>query len=159
MGSFYDAFVGGGGPSYFWTGSCGTHSGLCVIDTRPGSNEYAGIQVGDQILEMGGVATIPASHVGFRQALTPPFDGNIVVQRGEANAEVTIPIPQYDFMAQIAIKNLVLGLSIAIIFVILQKYFGFIRITPSLAYPVEFRFFNVFSDFNHSCTGIWFAFK
>ena len=43
----------------------------------------------------------------------------------------------------LSMVGLVLGLSIAIIFVILQKYFGFIRITPSLAYPVEFRFFNV----------------
>ncbi len=43
----------------------------------------------------------------------------------------------------LSMVGLVLGLGIAIIFVLLQKYFGFIRITPSLAYPVEFRFFNV----------------
>ncbi len=110
VGSFYDAFAGGGGPSYFWTGNCGTHGGLCVLDTRSGNNEYAGIRVGDQILEMGGVSALPSSHVGFRQALTPPFDGNMLVQRDEANVSVTIPIPQYDFMNQIAIKNLVLGL-------------------------------------------------
>ena len=109
-GSFYDAFVGGGGPSYFWTGSCGKQGGLCVIDTRSGSHEYTGIRVGDQILEMGGVSDLPASHVGFRHALTPPFDGTMVVRRGETTVAVTIPIPQYDFMAQIVIKNLVLGL-------------------------------------------------
>jgi len=39
--------------------------------------------------------------------------------------------------------GLVVGLSIAIILVLLQKNFEFIMITPSLAYPVEFRILNV----------------
>ena len=43
----------------------------------------------------------------------------------------------------LSMVGLVLGLGLAIIFVLLQKYFGFIRITASLAYPVEFKFFNV----------------
>ncbi len=39
--------------------------------------------------------------------------------------------------------GLVIGLAIAIILVLLQKNFEFIMITPSLAYPVEFRILNV----------------
>ena len=35
------------------------------------------------------------------------------------------------------------GLGLAIIFVLLQKKFGLIMITPSLAYPVEYRLVNV----------------
>lgn len=41
--------------------------------------------------------------------------------------------------------GLFVGLSIAIPFVLLQKKYGFIMITQSLAYPVEFYFINVFS--------------
>tara|TARA_R110002073_G_scaffold57778_4_gene146759 strand:+ start:177385 stop:178587 length:1203 start_codon:yes stop_codon:yes gene_type:complete len=36
-----------------------------------------------------------------------------------------------------------IGLGLAIIFVLLQKQFGLIMITPSLAYPVEYKFTNV----------------
>ena len=43
----------------------------------------------------------------------------------------------------LSIFGLVVGLGIAIIFVLLQKQFGFIMITPSLAYPVEFKLLNV----------------
>ncbi len=39
--------------------------------------------------------------------------------------------------------GLIVGLTISIIFVILQKKFGFIMITSSLAYPVKFEFINV----------------
>jgi len=39
--------------------------------------------------------------------------------------------------------GLVVGLSIAIPFVLLQKKYGFIMITQTLAYPVEFRLINV----------------
>ncbi len=39
--------------------------------------------------------------------------------------------------------GLIVGLLIAITFVVLQKKFGIIMITPSLAYPVEFRLVNV----------------
>lgn len=43
----------------------------------------------------------------------------------------------------LSIVGLILGLGLAIIIVLFQKYFGFIRITPSLAYPVEFKISNV----------------
>ncbi len=39
--------------------------------------------------------------------------------------------------------GLIIGLSIAIIFVLLQKKFGLIMITTSLAYPVKFEMINV----------------
>jgi len=39
--------------------------------------------------------------------------------------------------------GLFVGMLIAIPFVLLQKKYGFIMITNSLAYPVEFRFMNV----------------
>lgn len=39
--------------------------------------------------------------------------------------------------------GLIIGLIIAITFVLLQIKFGLIMITPSLAYPVEFKMFNV----------------
>lgn len=39
--------------------------------------------------------------------------------------------------------GLLVGLSIAIIVVLLQKQFGLLMITPDLAYPVEFKFMNV----------------
>ncbi len=39
--------------------------------------------------------------------------------------------------------GLIVGLSISIPFVLLQKKYGFIMITQSLAYPVEFRYVNV----------------
>lgn len=41
--------------------------------------------------------------------------------------------------------GLIIGLAIAIPFVLLQKKYGFIMITQSLAYPVEFYFINVLS--------------
>ena len=44
----------------------------------------------------------------------------------------------------LTIFGLIIGLFIAIPFVLLQKKFGFIMITQSLAYPVEFHFTNVF---------------
>lgn len=40
--------------------------------------------------------------------------------------------------------GLIVGLVLAIPFVLLQKKYGFIMITQSLAYPVEFRMVNVF---------------
>ena len=40
-------------------------------------------------------------------------------------------------------SGLIIGLLMAIVFVLLQKSFQFIMITPSLAYPVEFRMLNV----------------
>lgn len=43
----------------------------------------------------------------------------------------------------LSVVGLVLGLSIAIAVVLLQKQFGFIRITSSLAYPVDFKIINV----------------
>lgn len=43
----------------------------------------------------------------------------------------------------LTIFGLVVGLALAIPFVILQKKYGFIMITRSLAYPVEFRMINV----------------
>ena len=39
--------------------------------------------------------------------------------------------------------GLLIGLSLAIVVVLLQKKFGLIMITPSLAYPVEFKMLNV----------------
>jgi len=39
--------------------------------------------------------------------------------------------------------GLIVGLTISIVFVILQKKFGFIMITSSLAYPVKFELINV----------------
>ena len=39
--------------------------------------------------------------------------------------------------------GLLIGLLLSIIFVVLQKEFGFIMITPDLAYPVEFRIIKV----------------
>lgn len=39
--------------------------------------------------------------------------------------------------------GLLIGLLLSISFVVLQKEFGFIMITPDLAYPVEFRIINV----------------
>ncbi len=39
--------------------------------------------------------------------------------------------------------GLIIGLSIAIVFVLLQQKFGLIMITPNLAYPVEFKMMNV----------------
>ncbi|MDH3322985.1 MAG: ABC transporter permease, partial [Flavobacteriaceae bacterium] len=39
--------------------------------------------------------------------------------------------------------GLMVGLLIAIPFVLLQKKYGFVMITQSLAYPVEFHFSNV----------------
>ncbi len=41
------------------------------------------------------------------------------------------------------IIGLVIGLSFAIVFVLLQQTFGLIMITPNLAYPVEFKMINV----------------
>ena len=43
--------------------------------------------------------------------------------------------------------GLIVGLTISIIFVILQKKFGFIMITSSLAYPVKFEFINDYLKF------------
>ena len=43
----------------------------------------------------------------------------------------------------LTIFGLFVGLLLAIPFVLLQKKYGFIMITQSLAYPVEFRFINV----------------
>ena len=43
----------------------------------------------------------------------------------------------------LTVFGLVVGLALAIPFVILQKKYGFIMITRSLAYPVEFRMINV----------------
>jgi len=40
--------------------------------------------------------------------------------------------------------GMLVGLSIGVILVFLQKQFGLFMITESLAYPVEFRFFNLF---------------
>ncbi len=44
----------------------------------------------------------------------------------------------------LTIFGLFIGLTLAIIFVLLQKQFGFIMITYNLAYPVEFKLINVF---------------
>ncbi|MCK5639024.1 MAG: ABC transporter permease, partial [Flavobacteriaceae bacterium] len=43
----------------------------------------------------------------------------------------------------LTVYGLIIGLIIAIPFVLLQKKYGFIMITQSLAYPVEFHFTNV----------------
>ncbi len=43
--------------------------------------------------------------------------------------------------------GLLVGLTLAIVIVLLQKQFGLIMITPSLAYPVEFKAMNVFVVF------------
>lgn len=43
----------------------------------------------------------------------------------------------------LTLLGLIIGLSIAISFVLLQKKFGLIMITPSLAYPVQFKMLNV----------------
>ena len=43
----------------------------------------------------------------------------------------------------LTVFGLLIGLIIAIPFVLLQKKYGFIMITNSLAYPVEFYFSNV----------------
>lgn len=45
----------------------------------------------------------------------------------------------------LTVFGLLVGLTIAIPFVLLQKKYGFIMITKSLAYPVEFYFTNVLS--------------
>jgi len=39
--------------------------------------------------------------------------------------------------------GLLIGLSLAVIAVLLQKEFGIVMISPSLAYPVEFEIMNV----------------
>ena len=44
----------------------------------------------------------------------------------------------------LTIYGLAIGLFIGVAVVLLQKQYGLIMITQSLAYPVEFRFFNVF---------------
>lgn len=43
----------------------------------------------------------------------------------------------------LTVIGLAIGLTLAIIFVLLQQKFGLIMITPTLAYPVEFRVVNV----------------
>jgi lipoprotein-releasing system permease protein len=43
----------------------------------------------------------------------------------------------------LTIFGLFVGLLLAIPFVLLQKKYGFIMITQSLAYPVEFKLINV----------------
>lgn len=43
----------------------------------------------------------------------------------------------------LTLLGLIIGLSIAISFVLLQKKFSLIMITPTLAYPVEFKLLNV----------------
>ena len=43
----------------------------------------------------------------------------------------------------LTIFGLFVGLTLAIVFVLLQKQFGFIMITYDLAYPVEFKLINV----------------
>ncbi len=43
----------------------------------------------------------------------------------------------------LTIIGLAVGLSLAIVFVLLQQKFGLIMITPTLAYPVEFKLINV----------------
>jgi lipoprotein-releasing system permease protein len=45
----------------------------------------------------------------------------------------------------LTIFGLLVGLALAIPFVLLQKKFGMIMITQSLAYPVEFYLTNVFA--------------
>lgn len=43
----------------------------------------------------------------------------------------------------LSLFGLFIGLTLAIIFVLIQKQFGLIMITPSLPYPVEFKIMNV----------------
>jgi len=43
----------------------------------------------------------------------------------------------------LSVLGLMIGLTIAIAFVLLQKQYGLIMITSSLAYPVEFKLMNV----------------
>ena len=43
----------------------------------------------------------------------------------------------------LTVLGLGIGIILAIVMVLIQKYFGWLMITESLAYPVEFRFFNV----------------
>lgn len=45
----------------------------------------------------------------------------------------------------LSVVGLIIGLSIGIILVLLQKKYALFMITQNLAYPVEFTFFNVFS--------------
>ena len=45
----------------------------------------------------------------------------------------------------LSLFGLVIGLSIGIILVLLQKEYALFMITPHLAYPVEFTYFNVFT--------------
>lgn len=44
----------------------------------------------------------------------------------------------------LTLYSLILGLIISVAVVLLQKHYGFIMITPSLPYPVEFTFMNLF---------------
>jgi len=45
----------------------------------------------------------------------------------------------------LSVLGLIIGLSVGIILVLLQKKYSLFMITQNLAYPVEFTFFNVFS--------------
>ena len=45
----------------------------------------------------------------------------------------------------LSVLGLIIGLSIGIVLVFLQKKYELFMITQNLAYPVEFSFFNVFS--------------
>lgn len=45
----------------------------------------------------------------------------------------------------LSLFGLIIGLSIGVILVLLQKEYGMFMITPHLAYPVEFTFYNLFT--------------
>ena len=40
--------------------------------------------------------------------------------------------------------GMLIGLTLGVLIVLIQKQFGLFMITPNLPYPVEFRFFNLF---------------
>jgi lipoprotein-releasing system permease protein len=64
------------------------------------------------------------------------------------NLGVTIKEIQRIFVLQgflLTLFGLTVGLVIGSTLVFLQKQFEFFMITPSIPYPVEFRFFNVLS--------------
>lgn len=119
-GAFYDAFQGIGGSVSLWVTDCSDEGGLCVSHLRTDEETYFGIRIGDEILELGGVSSLPRDQISFRQAMSSDFDGTVVVRRGAEQITLTIPVPRYSFQLIVAVKDLVIGL-IAILIVIYSK--------------------------------------
>ena len=119
-GAIYDAYSNVGGSASLWVSPCVSGGGLCVRDIKSDTQDYHGVMVGDVILKMGGVSSLPTDHIEFRHASSSRFDGTIVVRRAGERLTFTIPVPQYAFQALIATKDLVLGL-LAIVIALFSK--------------------------------------